>query len=151
MHHRLSSRVSLIVLAVLAAASTLALVGCGSGTDSSSSPSAAPSAAPTTVSAYSWSEAGAHMGETATFDGPVVATFYDKAVEGHPAFLNLGVDYPDPARLTVIVWEKDRAAFPQTPKAMYAGKTIRVTGTVIEYEKAPAIAASSPDAIEVLD
>jgi hypothetical protein len=80
-----------------------------------------------------------------------VATIYEKALEGHPTFLNVGVDYPDPARLTVIIWEKDRAAFPEAPEDMYAGKTIQVTGAVIEYQKAPAIEISSPDAIEVLD
>ena len=151
MRSRLSSSLSLIVLVVLAAGGTLALVGCGSSTGPSNSPSASPSSEPTAMSAYPWSEAGAQVGKTATFSGPVVATIYEKALEGHPTFLNVGVDYPDPARLTVIIWEKDRAAFPEAPEDMYAGKTIQVTGAVIEYQKAPAIEVSWPDAIEVLD
>lgn len=151
MRSRLASSLSSIVLAVLVTAGALALFGCGSSTGMSSSPSASPSPESTAIAASSWSEAGAQMGKTATFSGPVVATIYEKALEGHPTFLNVGVDYPDPARLTVIIWEKDRAAFPEAPEDMYAGKTIQVTGTVIEYQKAPAIEVSSPAGIEVLD
>jgi len=54
-------------------------------------------------------------------------------------------------RPTVIIWEEDLAAFPQAPKSLYDGKTIRVSGEVTEYQKAPAIMVSSPDAIEVAD
>jgi starvation-inducible outer membrane lipoprotein len=115
MRSRLSS-VLLVVLMVLVAAGTLGLVGCSSSTDSSSSPSAPSSTVTTAIDLYPWSEARAHMGEAATFTGPVVATIYEKALEN-----------------------------------TYAGKTIRVTGKVIEYQQAPGIEISSPDAIEVLD
>jgi len=147
---RPSSR-SWVVLAVLMAVGILGLVGCNSAAKPQSSPVAASSTEPTATATYVWSDARAHMGETGTFTGPVVATIYEKAIENHPTFLNMGVDYPDVSRLSVMIWEKDRSAFPEAPEVMYANKKISVTGKVIEYQKAPAIEISSPDSIKVLN
>ena len=150
MFSRLSSR-SWVLVVVLLAVALLALVGCNSAPKPSNPPVAASSTEPTATATYAWSDARAHMGETATFTGPVVATIYEKGIENHPTFLNIGVDYPDVSRLSVIIWEKDRSAFPEAPEVMYANKTIRVTGKVIEYQTATAIEISSPDSIKVLN
>ena len=145
------SSCSWVVLILLMSVGLPGLVGCSSASKPSNPPVATSSVEATAAASFAWNEARAHMGETGTFNGPVVATIYEKAITGHPAFLNMGFDYPDADRLTVVIWEKDRAAFPTAPEVMYAKKTISVTGKVIEYQKAPAIEISSPDAIEVLN
>ena len=140
-----------VALATVMAIGILGLVGCSSAAKPSSPAVATSGAEPSATASYPWSDARAHMGETGTFTGPVAATIYEKAIANHPTFLNMGVDYPDATRLTVIIWEKDRPAFPAAPEVMYAKKTIRVTGKVIEYQKAPAIEISSPASITVLN
>ncbi len=61
------------------------------------------------------------------------------------------VDKTDPARLTVLIWGDDRGRFPSAPESMYAGKTLRVTGTVKMYEGAAEIVVSDPGAIVVVE
>jgi micrococcal nuclease len=101
--------------------------------------------------ALSWSEAINHIGETATFTGKVVGTRYASNSNGKPTFLNVGADFPDSSRLTILIWGADRGNFPSTPESMYAGKTIVVTGLVELYNGAAEIQVSSPSQIEVLD
>jgi micrococcal nuclease len=98
-----------------------------------------------------WAEAINHIGETATFTGKVVGTRYASKSNGKPTFLNVGADYPDSERLTILIWGTDRGNFPSAPESMYAGKTIAVTGLVELYEGAAEIQVSSPSQIEILD
>lgn len=86
-----------------------------------------------------------------TIEGPVAGTFYDSDVNGEPTFLNVGRDYSDPDRFTVVIWGDDRGAFPGAPESTYAGKIIRVTGLVSEYDGRAQVEITSPIAIEVVD
>lgn len=111
---------------------------------------AAPSELPVSCpGAVSWREAGAHVGERATVEGPVVGTRFAADANGRPTFLNLGRDYPDPNRFTVVVWGDDRARFPEPPEDAYAGRTICVTGEIELYRGVPEIEVSSPDQVAV--
>lgn len=123
--------------------------GSSGGVTATESPAAA--AATPVDQAVSWRNAADHIGETATIVGPVAGTFYDPAVNGEPTFLNVGRDYPDPDRFTVVIWGDDRGAFPGAPESMYKGRTIRVTGFVSEYEGRPQVEITWPGAIEVVD
>jgi micrococcal nuclease len=98
-----------------------------------------------------WSEAINHIGETGTFTGKVVGTRYASDANGKPTFLNVGVDYPDTGRLTILIWGGDRGSFPSSPESMYTGKTISVTGTVELYDGVAEIRVSSPSQVVVLD
>ena len=148
-HHR-PQRSPLSTLVLLLAVLLLSLAACGS----SGGTAAAPTASLTTDDfdqAIPWGEAMGHIGETATIEGPVIAAVYADTSNGEPTFLNIGLNYPDPDRFTVMIWGVDRGSFPDAPESMYEGKTIRVTGVVSEYDGRAQIEVTSPDAIEVLD
>lgn len=119
---------------VLAAA--VALAGCSGGASQGEEQSTLPptateaAAAGPCAGAISWHEARDHAGERATVAGPVAETFYDAASNGQPTFLNLGAGYPDPDRVTVLIWGDDRGEFPDPPETAYAGKTICVSGEI---------------------
>ena len=148
-HHR-PRRSSHSRLLLLLAVVLLSLAACGS----SGGTGAAPTASALTDDpdqAIPWAEAMGHIGETATIEGPVIAAVYADTSNGEPTFLNIGLDYPDPDRFTVVIWGVDRGSFPDAPESMYEGKTIRVTGVVSEYDGRAQIEVTSPDAIEIIE
>lgn len=100
--------------------------------------------------AISWRDAADHVGERATVRGRVAGTRYAQDVDGQPTFLNLGRDYPDPERVTVVVWGKDRGRFPGPPETVYAGRTICATGTLELYEGVPELEISASTQIEIV-
>src|SRR3712207_4248623 len=61
--------------------------------------------------AISWDDALQHVGERQTIEGPVVGTVYVASSNGQPTFLNVGRDYPDSGRFTVVIWGDDRDNF----------------------------------------
>src|SRR5450755_2177195 len=68
-----------------------------------------------------------HYGEKVTICSKVFGT---KALE-KVTFINLGAAYPE-SPLTVVIFTKDKANFREAPEAIYADKTICVTGVVKE-------------------
>jgi hypothetical protein len=72
-----------------------------------------------------WSDAEDVVGETTTVCGPVASVIFD----GGDTFINVGADYPDPDRFTVIVWN-------ETYRAFAAGDDLCATGQVSEYQGA---------------
>jgi len=81
-----------------------------------------------------WNQAKDFIGETKTVCGPVKSAFFAENSEGQPTFLNIGKDYPDPARFSVIIWEEDRANFTIAPEQAYLNQTICITGEIQEYD-----------------
>ena len=57
-------------------------------------------------------------------------------------FINLGAAYPN-SLLTVVIFTKDKSKFKEAPEAMYADKTICLTGELKEYNNKPEIIVSS--------
>jgi endonuclease YncB( thermonuclease family) len=108
-----------------------------------------PPASGTCPGAISWRDARAHTGVRGTVKGPVVGTLYASGSNRRPTFLNLGYDYPDPERVTVIIWGGNREKFRVPPEDAYAGKTICVTGLIELYRNLPEIEVSSPSQIEI--
>ena len=96
-----------------------------------------------------WNKAKEHVGERVTVIGAVVSTRYASSSRGQPTFLNIGNEYPDSNRFTIVIWGDSRDAFDEAPEAYYEGKKIEVTGEIGEYEGVPQIEAGSPDQIEV--
>lgn len=101
------------------------------------------------ANATSWDQASGYIDEQATITGPVVSAIYASTSNGEPTFLNVGKDYPDPARFTVVIWGKNRDNFGSAPEDEYDGKTISVTGQVVEYNGIPEIVVTTPDQIKV--
>lgn len=97
--------------------------------------------------AFSWDEAVNHIGETITVCGPVMDSYYSRSSGGQPTFINIGREYPDPERFTVLVWGEDRANFPQSPETLYLGKTICATGKIKEYKGSAEMKVTNPSQI----
>jgi micrococcal nuclease len=97
----------------------------------------------------SWRDARAHVGEQATVEGPVAGALFASDATGQPTFLNLGVDHPDPDRVTVIIWGRDRGRFPEPPETAYLGSTVCVSGRIELYEGVAELEVSSPAQIEL--
>lgn len=149
-------KLMVLILVVAVAALLLSSTACGGSSSADTGQANASdvvtqSSQSTASDAIDWSEASSHVGETTTVEGPVAGAMYADTSNGEPTFLNVGVDYPDSSRFTVVIWGEDRGSFSQAPEDMYSGRTIRVTGTVSEYEGIPEIEVSGPDEIEVVE
>jgi hypothetical protein len=101
--------------------------------------------------AIKWTEAKKHVGETVTVFGPVKGSKYASTSNGEPTFIDLGASYPDPSRVSIVVWGEDRDSFSGSPEEMYLGKTIAVTGEVYMYRGACNIEVQSPSQVRVLE
>jgi DNA/RNA endonuclease YhcR with UshA esterase domain len=122
---------------VLAAVALLAAgAGCSGGPDPATQP-------------LPWQQAAAHVGEWRTVVGPVVDAHYAEASKGRPTFLDIGKPYPQPGRLTVVIWGDSRERFPSPPEAMYVGRMVRVTGLIQTFKGDAEIVVASPASIEV--
>ena len=132
-----------MVVAVAAVGLLLASAGT---TDSRAARSSARVSCQGTIS---WRVANSVVGRLATIRGRVAGTRFASSSNGSPTFLNIGVDYPDPRRFTVVIWIENRASFGR-PEVRYRGHTICVRGVVESYRGVPEIEARSPSQIRVL-
>ena len=168
--HTSKRRVFLGVAAAIALAAAVAasLIGCGQASQSSASGSAAGSVESSTASAsvdsssadvadavpdgaIEWTEASAHIGETASVYGPVKSSSYMSDSEEKHTYIDLGAEYPDEHRVSMDVENEDRGNFPGDPESIYLGKTVCVTGEIYEHDGIPYIKVASADQVQVLD
>ena len=77
-------------------------------------------------------------------------TSYRPDVNGAPTFINVGADYPDSSRFTVIVWGQDRDAFTKAPENSYDGTKLCVSGHITNYRGLPQMEVSGPDQVQVV-
>jgi hypothetical protein len=98
--------------------------------------------------AVSWQKAVSVEGSVATLIGRVAGTKFASSSNGSPTFLDVGRPYPNPARLTVVIWIENRAAFGR-PEVKYLGRTICVRGLVSDYAGSPEIIARAPSQITI--
>ena len=96
-----------------------------------------------------WDQAKYHIGERATVYGPVASTKWATSSRGQPTFINLGNAYPNTNRFQAIIWVQNRGNFSFAPESYYSGKTISVTGLIVNYEGIPEIEVTSPSQIQV--
>jgi hypothetical protein len=75
--------------------------------------------------AVSWKNARQHVGRVVTVKGPVAGTYFARSSNGQPTFLNIGVDYPDSRRFTIVIWGSDRSRF-GNPERRYLRRTVCV-------------------------
>jgi len=131
--------------AVAAAGSLRLLAAPNAPSESQQSPSQAPDGA------IKWTEAGRHVGEKVTVYGPVAGSKYASTSNNQPTYIDIGARYPDPDRVSMVVWGEDRSNFPGSPEDMYLGKTVSVTGEVYIYSGACNIKVESPSQIRVIE
>jgi DNA/RNA endonuclease YhcR with UshA esterase domain len=111
----------------------------------------ASSVGPTTTcaSAIDWSKAKRVVGRSATIKGPVAGTRYASSSTGSPTFLNIGVDFPNPQRFTIVIWGRNRGRF-GTPEMRYRGHTVCVRGYIDTFRGVAEVEARSPSQIVVV-
>jgi len=64
----------------------------------------------------------------------VTSTHYARSSRGRPTFIDLGRTYPDPRRVTIVIWGEDRTNFPQPPEQMFRrGRLICAQGAPSLY------------------
>jgi hypothetical protein len=100
-------------------------------------------------SAVSWQEAHDHVDMVAEVRGPVARARYAQSRAGRPAFLDLGRPYPDPDRVTVVIWGRHRGAFGR-PEHRYRGRVICAIGRVELVGGVPHIEVTTPSQIRVV-
>jgi hypothetical protein len=124
------------------ALTAIAIVIGGLAACSGGSPNAFPSATPGVCDgAAAWSSASPGFEK---LRGPVVSATYAAASRGQPTFLNVGLDYPNPSRVTIVIWGENRASFAQAPETTYAGRTICFEGEVTLYQGVRQVTVTSP-------
>jgi len=124
------------------------VVACASPATTPATPATSSTVVPP-PSAILWSEAINHIGERTTVYGPVIGATYASGSKGKPTFLNVGKNYPDPARFTVLIWGSDRSKFSPAPEIQYKGRTIYVYGLIELYKGSAEIIVTSPSQIQV--
>ena len=99
--------------------------------------------------ALSWKRAAALEGTVHTFTGRVASTKYAVSSNGSPTFLDVGNSYPNPNRLSLVIWIENRAAFGH-PERTYRGKRICVRGRATDYRGTPEIVLRRPSQIKIV-
>jgi len=92
----------------------------------------------------SWRDIDQHVGEVVTTSGPVVGASFRPNASGRPTFLDIGRRYPARERLAVVIWGRDRGAFPTPPEEMYRGRSIAVTGRPTRFDGVVQVEVDSP-------
>lgn len=83
----------------------------------------------------SWDEASSKVGETAEVCGPLVSYHHAPKETGDPTFLNLGADYDDPTRFTIVVWDSGTEVTDMLEGLSTDGLKTCATGEVSLYEE----------------
>ena len=97
-----------------------------------------------------WYQAKRYAGLTKTVKGPVKGTSYESSESGRPTFLNIGKNYPNRSRFTVVIWGKYRSAFSSRPEVFYRGKTVLATGKIAMYKGSAQMFIRSPSELLVV-
>lgn len=92
---------------------------------------------------YTAEEAAKHVGDTAMVTGKIEDAFQK---EGGPAFLNMGGRHPNET-FTIFVHPSDASAFKSVKD--YIGKTVSVTGKIMDHNGKPEIIVKAPSDITV--
>ena len=93
-----------------------------------------------------WRDAAQYYGQKVTVEGVIVRI--GKSRTGDVTFLNFDPDYQH--TLTLVIFPDDAARFPAPPEEIYYGRTVRVSGEIVEYQGAPEIIVRDPEQIEII-
>ena len=92
-----------------------------------------------------WQNARPLVGQVAYVCGEVIGV----PKVGKITFINF--DEQRPVRFAGVIFEDKLTNFPKPPAEMYAGKIVRIRGTVSMFKDQPQIVVTSPEQVEVLD
>lgn len=108
-----------------------------------------PSLTPTPLPSLNWEEAASHLGEKQSVCGPVLGAAYASTSEGQPTFLNIGENFPDENRFSVVIWGDARENFSTPPETAYLGKTICIHGEISQFEGVVQVTVEFPTQISL--
>jgi len=91
-------------------------------------------------------QAKQHIGETNTVCGLVAGARFLESSPGKPTFLNFDRPFPDHT-FTVVIFESNRAKFKSPLEMLFTGKTVCVTGPIVEYRGKTEIIVQDPSQI----
>jgi len=66
-----------------------------------------------------WTTVRSSLGEPVRVKARIASVYYARSSRGRPTFIDLGVAYPNPRRVTLVVWGEDRDNFPRAPERMF--------------------------------
>lgn len=89
----------------------------------------------------SWDEAAGHFGETQKVCGPLAGSGYSD----DDAFLNLGLDYPNPGRFQIVIWDIGQL------EPIPVGSLLCTTGLISLYEGVGQIELTDPGAVLIYE
>ena len=109
----------------------------------------APAPPSATLKGVPSAQAQQHVGETATVCGLVASARYFESREGGGrSYLNFYQPYPNHT-LTVMIAAPNRAKFSSPPEVLFSGKTVCVTGRIVDYRGKPEIVVENPSQIVI--
>jgi DNA/RNA endonuclease YhcR with UshA esterase domain len=93
-------------------------------------------------------QAQEHIGETTTVCGLVASARFVDRERDQPTYLNFDRPYPNQT-LAVMIPGSSRDAFTEPPEVLFNGKTVCVTGVIVEYRGKPQIVVEDPAQIVI--
>ncbi len=93
-----------------------------------------PSSGADCANPVSWKDARLHTGTVMAVAGPLMKTTNRGNVRGNPTWIDIGGVFPDPRRVTAIIWETNKSEFPAVHPGQMAGVNICVIGLVENYK-----------------
>jgi hypothetical protein len=150
-------------LLLLTLISVLALVACGSSSQSDAEAETADDQAAAEAAAAGYilpARASEHVGEEGTLRGVVVDYLYVTGKPGRPTLLlfdratgfsagSLVSDIKTPDTTSILIWREDKKHFPADFSKLWTGKTLCVTGTIELFDNKPVIIATDPSQIKL--
>lgn len=90
-------------------------------------------------------QAGKFIGKEKIIEGKVADAYRSKT---NTVFLNFDKPYPNQC-FTAVIFSSDQYKFVESPEKYYSNKTVRIKGTIKEYQGKPEIILKTPAQIEV--
>ena len=107
-----------------------------------------PPASSTTVKGIPSAESQQHVGEKATVCGLVASARYVELSNGGRSYLNFDRPYPNQT-FAVVIEGPNRARFISPPEVLFNGRTVCVTGLIVNYRGKPQIVVENPSQIVI--
>lgn len=82
-----------------------------------------------------WREARQHVGARVAIAGQVARVTYRQDVQGQPTWIEIGAAFPNPDRVTLVVWGNNRDALGPHISRMNTTQKVCVIGTVERYRE----------------
>jgi hypothetical protein len=96
---------------------------------------------------FKWQDASGLIGQRTCVCGLVESVIFRADVTGQPTFVNVGRDFPDPARFQLVIWGKERPRFIPPPETVYRDRFIKACGVVTLYQSVTQMEVQSPSQI----